>query len=156
MCTSVCMCVCVCPSSASCFYIYCRSASNLQANEQSLCGSFNLNKTRRSKFNKAHRFGINTHTYTKRWWKKHQIVLLFVCYTIQYPVHGSIANVVETYFLWVVISWAKRAVSLLEIWKTKWEMASFNSHETYVVRDECAHEMKHNKQQQQRRHIQKK
>lgn len=36
-------------------------------------------------------------------------------------------------------------------------MASFNSHETYVVRDECAHEMKHNKQQQQqRRHIQKK
>lgn len=36
-------------------------------------------------------------------------------------------------------------------------MASFNSHETYVVRDECAHEMKHNKQQQQRqrRHIQK-
>lgn len=28
-------------------------------------------------------------------------------------------------------------------------MASFNSHETYVVRDECAHKMKHNKQQQQ-------
>lgn len=88
LCECLSLSVCVRPHHASFFplNIYCRSASKLRANEQSLCGSFNLNNARLLEQSTWYPCEIRWKSETNRNTNSF----------IQYPVHGN--NIVESYF----------------------------------------------------------